>query len=81
MSDRTLVHVREQDAQLGIDYHLTVHRSSLGAPGGFVEITRVEDGGDEDTLSIQLSDLRVLRAVIEWADGGPVPRNVEMTDA
>lgn len=73
MGDRILVHEREEDDDLGVTYHLIVQRSSLGRPGGFVSIARVQEGGDEEELSIQLEDLRVLSAAVGWADGASPP--------
>jgi hypothetical protein len=81
VGERLLLHVVEEDDELGIDYHLTVRRSSMGAPGGFVEISRVEHGQDEDTLAIYVPDLRTFQPILDWANGGPAPRNVEITRA
>lgn len=73
MSDRVLVHETEEDDDLGVTWHLVVSRSAAGRPGGFVEVARVDQANDEETLVIQLPDLAVLAPAIEWARGAPPP--------
>lgn len=69
MSDRALVHVTEEDDDLGVTYHLVISRSPLGPPGGFVTIARTEDGNDSEELTITVPDLTVLGRVVNWAHG------------
>lgn len=69
MGDRILVQATEEDAELGIAYHLIVSRSPMGPPGGFVTVRRTEGGGDEDELTVAVPDLSVLAPAVEWARG------------
>lgn len=69
MGDRILVQATEEDPDLGITYRMQVTRSAAGKPGGFVTISRVEDGNDYDELCIEVPDLSVLAPAVEWARG------------
>lgn len=69
MSERILAQVDDDDAELGITYRLLVTRSAAGKPGGFVTISRAEDGNDFEEFCVEVPDLSVFAPAVEWARG------------